>query len=124
MPRILSDKNDFLRGFVNHEFLGFMGVIVTITLASAGNLFLELVRFEKEAGEPIFVKSKRDVKHSAFTLIVMLLATLLVVTIKPLVIFSQTSEAFVNGAALSIILFSILVLWDLTIAAFKLDPYG
>lgn len=47
-PWVFDDTNSFLKGFVNHEFLGFMGVIVTITLASAANLFIELNKLEEK----------------------------------------------------------------------------
>jgi NADH:ubiquinone oxidoreductase subunit 3 (subunit A) len=45
-PWALSDKNKFFAGFVNQEFLTFMGVVVTISLASAQNLFVEIKRME------------------------------------------------------------------------------
>ena len=41
-PAWLSDSNGYLKEFLQHDFLGFMGVIITITLASASNLFIEL----------------------------------------------------------------------------------
>jgi hypothetical protein len=36
----LSDDNTFLKNFVNQELLAVLGVIVTITLASAASLHL------------------------------------------------------------------------------------
>lgn len=121
-PAIISDQNAFLKGFVNHEFLGFMGVVVTITLASAGNLFIELNKLEDRADESIFTKTKRSVKDSAFSLIWSLVFALVLVTVKPLVASNDASQAVVNAFALTTILFSILVLVDLTVAAFNLDP--
>lgn len=121
-PELISDKNSFLKDFVNQEFLGFMGVVVTITLASAGNLFIELNKLEDRAEVSVFAKTKRSVKASAFSLIWSLVFALILVTVKPLLGPSQGAQAIANAAALTTILFSILVLVDLTVAAFNLDP--
>lgn len=120
-PWVLSDKNTFLAGFVNEEFLAFMGVVVTITLASAANLFLELNRLEDRVDQSIFRSTKRHVRHSAFALIGSLAASLILVVAKPVLVCGERSEALLNGVALSIILFSIMILIDLTQAAFSLD---
>ncbi|MDI1363996.1 MAG: hypothetical protein PSX79_03900 [bacterium] len=121
-PELISDKNAFLKDFVNQEFLGFMGVVVTITLASAGNLFIELNKLEDRAEASVFSKTKRSVKASAFSLIWSLVFALILVTVKPLLGPGQGTQAIANAAALTTILFSILVLVDLTVAAFNLDP--
>lgn len=39
-PSYLSDQNEFLHHFVNHELLALLGIIMTITLASAASLHL------------------------------------------------------------------------------------
>ena len=121
-PELISDKNVFLKSFVNQEFLSFMGVVVTITLASAGNLFIELNKLEDRAETSLFTKTKQSVKNSAFSLIWSLVFALILVTVKPLVGSGDGVLAIVNAAALTTILFSVLILVDLTIAAFNLDP--
>lgn len=121
-PWTLSDRNSFLRGFVNEEFLGFMGVVVTITLASAANLYIELNRIEDQVDTSAFTKTKANVRHSAFALIGALVAALVLVVLKPLLLCGERSGALLNGAALTIIIVSILILIDLTQAAFHLDP--
>lgn len=124
-PWVFDDTNTFLYGFVNHEFLGFMGVIVTITLASAANLFIELNKLEEKVNVPVFRLAKRHVKDSAFSLIGLLIASLVLVIVKPLVgHYGPTAQALSNGMAITIILVGVLILIDLTQAAFSLDPNG
>jgi hypothetical protein len=123
-PWTLSDYNRFFKGFVNEQFLSFMGVVVTITLASAGNLYIELNKIEDKAQRSVFVKSKRDVRHSAYFLISLLVAAIITVILKPLVICGERSQATMNGIAVTIIILSVTVLIDLTQAAFGLDPHG
>jgi hypothetical protein len=123
-PWVLSDNNAFLRSFVNHEFLSFMGVIVTITLASAANLFIEMNKLEEKVDEAVFRAAKNDVKHSAYTLVGALIASILLVIIKPLVNCGPIAESLLNGVAITIIIFSVMILIDLTQTAFSLDPYG
>lgn len=121
-PWALSDKNAFLAGFVNEQFLSFMGVVVTITLASAANLYIELNKLEDKLDDAIFNGTKADVRHSAYMLIATLVASVVLVVVKPLVICGERSAAIVNGLGLTILLVAILILIDLTQAAFSLDP--
>ena len=122
VPDVLSDKNTFLKGFVTHELLGFLGVIVTITLASAANLHLKLNELEEKVQKQVFSKTRSMVKKSAYWLIGMLLIALLLVVIKPVVANSNIVESFFNGAALLVVFFNVLVLIDLTQSAFSLEP--
>lgn len=121
-PWTISDSNSFLRGFVNQEFLSFMGVVVTITLASAANLYLALNSLEDRVDRPIFVRTKNHIRHSAYMLIVMLVCAFVLVIVKPLVVCGERSAAAINGAAISVVWISVLILIDLTKAAFNLDP--
>ena len=118
VPWVLADTNPFLKGFVNHKLLSVLGVIVTITLASAANLHIELNKIEEAAGKSAFVNTRVSIKRSARWLIASLIVAVLVVLIKPLVapnpVVHQTAASLLNGAALLIILADILVLIDLT----------
>lgn len=125
-PWVLSDNNAFLKGFVNHELLGFLGVVVTITLASAANLHIELNKLEEAAQRTGFTKTRTAIKRSAAALISMLLLAVVVVVAKPLVapdpLANAMAASFFNGAALLIVLFNVLILIDLTQSAFQLGP--
>lgn len=123
-PWTLSDQNDFLKGFVNEEFLSFMGVVVTITLASAANLYIEMNKLEDRANRAVFIQSKRDVRHSAYFLIGTLVAAIVTVILKPLLDCGERSQAAVNGVAVTILIVSVMTLIDLTQTAFALDPHG
>jgi len=108
----------FLKGFVNHKLLSLLGVIVTITLASAANLHIELNKIEEAAGKSAFVNTRVSIKRSVRWLIASLIVAVLVVLIKPLVapdpVVHQTAASLLNGAALLTILADILALIDLT----------
>lgn len=122
-PWALGDtQNSFLKNFVNHEMLSFLGVVVTITLASAASLHLELNKLEEQAKARIFFNTRHRIHQSAYALILGLIAGVALVTAKPLMGTTDTATSFVNGAALLIILFNVLVLTDLTKATFALTP--
>lgn len=113
-PFLLSDKgNAFLKGFVNQELLSFLGVIVSITLASAGNIHLELNKLQDQTGSP-FLSTRRAIKLSAFSLIGFLAAASGLVVIKPLFGDDINATAACNSIAISLVVFSIFVLIDLT----------
>jgi hypothetical protein len=122
-PWVLSDKNTFLFNFISQGgFLSFLGVVVTITLASTANLHLELNKLEEKINKRIFNNTRLAVKKSAYSLIGMLLVAIFLSSVKSLVCNSEISEAFLNGACILIVLFNILVLIDLTQTAFCLEP--
>lgn len=121
-PLVLSDKNDFLKGFVNHEYLSFMGVLVTITLASAANIHIELNRYDEALGRSAFEKTRTGLRHSAFALIAALCVALVTVILKPLGPDALEWQSALNGMAILTIAFSILIVADLTMAAFDLRP--
>lgn len=120
-PQWLSDENAFLKGFVNHELLTILGVIVTITLASAASLHLELNRLEDSFSES-FNEARFATKAYAYLLIALFGFALILVTIKPLVTINEHWEAAFNGAAIWIIALNILAWLDLTSAVFAIPP--
>ncbi len=82
-PQYLSDENKFLKDFVNQNALQTLGFIVTITLASAASLHLELNKLEDNTGLA-FVRTRSSVRKSAYALLVLLAATVVLVVAKPL----------------------------------------
>lgn len=121
-PWVLSDQNNFLKQFVNHEFLNLLGIIVAITLASAANLHLEFNKIEDTAGREFLSKTRASVKRSASWLIGFFSLGFLLVIAKPLVPVGEIITAFINGLAVVIVVFNILVLIDLTQLVFKIGP--
>ena len=121
-PWLLSDNNTFLKNFVNHEMLSFLGVIVTITLASAANLHLELNKIEEKLKEVIFHRTRDSIKKSAYWLLALLSLAIILTITKPLLCGGAIANSLVNSAALLIILFNVLTLVDITNTVFALGP--
>ncbi len=122
-PWVLSDQNTLLANFISQgSFIAFLGVVVTITLASAANLHLELNKMEEKINKRVFNKTRLSIKKSAFWLIAMLLLAVFLSSIKSLVCDTEIAQSFLNGACLLIVLFNVLVLIDLTQTAFALEP--
>jgi hypothetical protein len=119
-PTVLSDRNSFLKGFVSHELLALLGVIVTITLASAANLHLELNKLEEPVRKRVFGPTRAAIKRSTYWLVAVLSIALVLVVAKPLVIERTATEAqdsaasWFNSASMLVVLFSVLVLADVT----------
>jgi hypothetical protein len=121
-PEILSDKNDFLHHFVNHELLALLGIIMTITLASAASLHLEFNKIEERAKKRGLVETRRGVKQAAYCLIILFVLSVTMVVVKPLVHGNDTMTALINGAAVFIVLWNALLLLELTQLAFAIQP--
>lgn len=106
---------------MNHELLAVLGVIVTITLASAANLHLEFNRLESEFGEA-FDEARTATKSYAYLLIALFVIALTLVVLKPIVADTPTLQSIFNGAGILIIALNVLSLLDLTIAVFEIPP--
>jgi uridylate kinase len=121
-PFFLSDEgNNFLKGFTEHEFLPVLGVIVTITLASAASLHLEINKLEDAVGEQ-FGEARAAIRLSAYSLIGALAAAGVLVMAKGTAEPTQTTTAFFNSGAILILFFNIAILADLTAAVFGIPP--
>lgn len=121
-PWVLSDKNAFLKSFVDHAFLSLLGVILAITLASAGNLHLEFNRLESKVRKSFLSSTRASVKRSSYSLIILFLVGFIVMIIKPLVPQVEIAMALINGLAVLVVIFNVLVLIDLTSLVFKIEP--
>lgn len=119
-PFLLSDAgNAFLAGFVRQDLLSILAVIVTITLASAGNLHLELNKLQDRTGSP-FVHTRRAVRSSAYSLICIFAVAGILVIVKPMLGPDDHATAACNSLAIVLVLFSLHVLLDLTRTVFAI----
>lgn len=124
-PWVLSDQNVFLKGFINHELLSFLGLIVAITIGSVANIHLELNKLEEQVKKEVFTKTRNSIKKSIYWMIGILIASLVIVLAKPVFVAisnNHSTESFFNGAGLLAILFNILVLIDILQTTFKIKP--
>lgn len=121
VPSVLSDDgNAFLRGFINQELLATLGIIVSITLVSAGSIHIELGKIAKQHNINLD-REKRAVRSSAYLLILLLIAALLVAVLKPVLAIGDRPTAFANSAGIFLLIWAIAVLYDLTRAAFSIN---
>ncbi len=122
-PKYLSDKNEFLKNFVNHEFLNILGVILAITLASVANIHLAFNRIEeKYRKKGSLVKSRGNLKKATYWLIALFIIGGIVVIIKPVATSSDVSVAIFNSISLVILLWHVLILIVLTELVFCIEP--
>lgn len=116
-PFYLSDKNKFLKDFVNHEFLAILGFIVALTLNFSGNIYFELNRLEDKTGQP-FIRARSAIRKSSVSLLVAFgVAGILVIT-KPMLLEKLIYSAIANTLAILIVFFNLAVLYDLSNTVF------
>lgn len=121
-PWVLSDKNSFLRSFVGNPILSLIGVIVTIALASAANLHLRFNDIEDRAGRRILINTRRKVHSASYWMIATLIAVVVLLVTKSLIGSGDIATSLVNGLALVALLANILILLDLTMIVYAIDP--
>lgn len=121
-PELFGNTNDFLKNFVGGDLLNFLGVLVTITLASAANLHIELNKMEEKIQKRVFTKTRASIKKSCGWLIALLIIAVVLVLSKQYVLSLPVMLALLHSAAILILLFSVLVLVDLMNTAFAISP--
>lgn len=119
-PNVLSDSNVFLHGFVGEGLLDVLGVILAITLASAGQLHLTLNQIEEKYGKHSFPRMRSGMKQAATALIILFVLAILLVVVKPLAASTNWQQSLFNGAALFILLWNVLLLVSLTHGVFAI----
>lgn len=121
-PYYLSDEgNSFFKNFATHELLSVMGVVVTITLASAASLHLELNKLQDATGDS-FNEARAAVRSSAYSLIGAFIAAGVLVMAKPTALPTMVTTALFNSGTILVLIFSVAVLIDLTAAVFDIPP--
>ena len=118
-PHLLSDQNGFLKQFVSDQLLATLGFILTVTLASAASLHLELNKIEDATGKP-FTRTRKSVRWSAYSLMAMFVIGTVLVIVKPLLPSPSYNAAVANTIAILIIYFNLSVLYDLTRTVFRI----
>ncbi|MCR9235662.1 MAG: hypothetical protein NXI17_03235 [Alphaproteobacteria bacterium] len=122
-PLYLSDANVFLDGFVNHEFLNILGVILAITLASVANIHLAFNRIEERYGKPGgLAKSRENLRKASSWLIALFIMGAVLVIVKPVACASDVTEALFNSGALVVLIWHVLILISLTELVFRIEP--
>lgn len=122
-PSWIDDTKPFLKSLMEKEILSTLGIILTISLASAAQLHLEFNKLEEFHKKIFLVNTRKAVHKSAITLIVLFFIAIMLVLTKPILAESTRSVAFFNAFGLFVIFLNILTLYDLTNAAFAIKPY-
>lgn len=129
IPSALAN-NTFLNSFVTHEILALLAVVLTITLASIANVHLTITRIikskfaDEDKGRLAASPVRAEINSNAWALFWAFLACVGVLLFKG----SYPGEAYLvslmNGAALLILLFNLLVLHDIYQTVFDLAESG
>ena len=115
-----DERNQFLKNFVNHEFLAMLGFTVTITLGSVANIHLQLNSLEDVLDRNF---DRTALRRSSLSMIWLFVVAFIIVLTKP--IMPQDPVWIVslfNSSAILIFYFNVMVLFDITKAAFKIPP--
>ena len=119
-PWVFGDKNTFALKFIGSDLLSLVGVVMSITLASATNINFELNKLQIKGVGDSFTRTRGAIRNSAIALIVSWLIALGVVVVKPLVGGGDTATSLVNGLGLLVVVFDALMLVDLTRTALEI----
>lgn len=123
-PTILA-KNQFLDSFVSHEILALLIIILTITLASVGNIHLTISRLtarfnNKSEGELAATSARAELNSSAWSLLWSFVVCVSILLIKGSFTKIDHIVSIANGFALIILAFNMMVLHDIYTTIFDL----
>ncbi|PWE52292.1 hypothetical protein DEM27_31625 [Metarhizobium album] len=123
-PELLA-KNTFLQGLVTHELLSILVVLLTITMASVANIHLALGRLKnnlKASGVDLtanIIRARGELSRNAWSMFASFCVLLVVLFVKGGVVSAIWISAC-HAAAIIIVTFNLLVLYDIYISIFML----
>ena len=127
-PTLLAD-NEFLKGFINHEIMAFLVVIMTITFASVANIHLTVSRSQAAISDPAkrakleadVAKPLRDeTRSSAWLLFWGLVVCGVALLVKGWFPDVKQVVSFVHGIAIIVLVTYGVVTYDIYEAVFEL----
>lgn len=122
-PPILSD-NEFVRGFVVHDALNIMAVIMTIAIASIATIHIWFNELEAKHEAKVFGAARREINHDAFLLIWLFVGELALLIVRNYFDGNQTAISLFNSGALVVFLCSVITLIDIMNVVRALTPPG
>lgn len=128
-PAVLA-RNAFLNGFVTHEILALLAVVLTITLASVANIHLTITRIikskfaDEDKGRLAAAPARSEINSNAWALFWAFLTCVVVLVLKGAYPTEPYLVSLMNGSALLILFFNLLVLYDIYQTVFDLAEAG
>ena len=120
-PYLLDDTNSFFSTFVGNDLLSTLGIILSVTLASAASLHLELNKLE-ENSQRRFFGTRAAIRKSAYSLLLTFTFAFILVCVKPLIPKYGSYCALANSISILIIYFNLAILFDITKTVFLVPP--
>jgi hypothetical protein len=120
-PTLLA-KNEFLGGFVDHEILGIMAVIMTISIASIATIHIWFNELEQKHGKRVFGKSRHEINQAAFIMIWLFVGQLGLLVVRSNFLGSDRAISFFNGGSILLLLASVVTLLDVMGTVKALTP--
>lgn len=121
-PEALSDEHTFLESFVGVNFLSFMGIILTITIASLSQLHFSLNAFEERLKVKLPERVRKEIWSNVRWLLSIFAFSFAIVIAKPFFGGDAGSQTIFNGAALIVVGLYFLILSDIASSVFLLEP--
>lgn len=127
-PKLLAG-NGFLDGFVNHEYINVLAVIVTVSLVSVTQIHLEYSRIERRFDVRVFEEARATINLGALLLTGMLLLAFIISFVRALPIVSENDVflSLVHSSALLTVVTAVFIMYDLVRVVYVLasdEPIG
>ena len=121
VPQWLSDENPFLRDFMDHDFLSFMGIILTLSLGFVVQIRFIINRLKPLLGQRAVDTVAYELRSTVRFLVGIFGSSFLIALTKPVFATTAVLEAWFNGIGIILILFFFLIVYDIVMALVDLD---
>jgi uncharacterized membrane protein YraQ (UPF0718 family) len=122
-PEFLDDSKQFFKDLLSKDMLPILGIILTISLASVAQLHLEFNKIEERRGRLFLGQTRKALRGAAYMLIGTFVAGIVVVSLKSILAGDNSvSQALFNSIGVLLLILNVIILCDLTSAAFSIGP--
>lgn len=123
-PYVLSDENEFLKAYASSDMLNVLGVVLAITLASAGQIHLTLNGIEEQIKiADGFKRVRANIKSATYGMIWLFVAAVVLLFAKGGLAEAAWAQSLFNGLTLWVTLWMVLILVNLTELVFAIKSY-
>jgi hypothetical protein len=118
----LLPGNKFLTDFIEDQILNILAVIMTISITSVATIHIWFNELEDKHKQRVFGKARREINQSAFVLIGIFVAEVIVLIARSFFDGNNTIISIFDGAAMILLLCSVFTLADLMGVVKSLTP--
>lgn len=118
---MLSAENSVIREMSSVSFLGYLGVILTLSIGLLVQLFFMVEKLSAHLDRSVIREIRMEIKSTAKYLVWIFAFSTAIVIVKGMLPLNEVFWSFLSGVQIWLVIFYLLILYDVVMSAFEFD---